>query len=89
MAVDKGETFEPITLGETGEEGIGEVGAEEEKIETTDETSVGESLIGAGEDPHHLDEGGETGEGRPMPKELYGTLAPGSRNEKGVIKITL
>lgn len=89
MAVDEGETFEAITLGETGEKGVGEVGAKEEEVETTDETSIGKSLICAGEDPHHLDEGGETCEGGSVPKELDGALAPGSRYEECVIEITL
>ena len=89
MAVDKGEALETIALGETGEEGVGEVGAKKEKVETTDETSVGEGLVGAGENAHHLDESGETSEGGPVPKKFYRALAPGARYEESVIDITL
>ena len=89
MTVDKGETLEPIALGEAGEEGVGEVGAKEEEVETADEASVGEGLIDAGEDAHHLDEGGETGEGGPVPEELDGALAPGAGDEEGVVEVTL
>ena len=50
---------------------------------------MGEGLVCASEDAHHLDEGGETGEGGPMPEKLYGTLAPGTGNEESMIKIAL
>jgi hypothetical protein len=61
-AIDEGQPFEPIALGEASKEGVREVDAQVQEVESADETSIGERLIAAAENAHHFDESGQRAE---------------------------
>lgn len=81
-------TFQSNTVGKAGKEGIGEVAANAEEVEPTNEVSIHKCLVIPGQDAHHLDEGGKFGEAGTIPQKLNRALAPRTGNQEGMVEIT-